>query len=151
MACVSSPGRTRRSAFTAWRDAAGTSAVEFALIAPLFIMLLVGLIAYATLFAIENSVQQLAAESARAGIGGLSAAERDTLTHGYIQTNVGAYHFLDPAKMTVTTGAAGNAAMSYQVTITYDMSGSFIFTLGPTFGLPRPVFTRSAAVQFGGF
>jgi Flp pilus assembly protein TadG len=46
-------------------DTAGTSAVEFAMLAPLFILLLLGMVAYGIYFGASHWVQQIAADAAR--------------------------------------------------------------------------------------
>jgi len=45
-------------------DAAGTSAVEFAMLAPIFVLLLPGMVAYGIYFGASHSVQQIAADAA---------------------------------------------------------------------------------------
>jgi Flp pilus assembly protein TadG len=129
-------------------DRAGASAVEFAFVAPVFILLMLGIVCFGVLFGTYNGVEQLAAESARAAVAGLSAAERTQLAQNYVTANVGAYGFLNPADVTVTTSSQ---TTTFQVTINYDMSQSFIFKLGATFLTVNPTITRSAAIQNGGF
>jgi Flp pilus assembly protein TadG len=51
----------------------GASAVEFAIIAPVFILMIVGMLAYGIYFGAANSVQQIAADAARTSIAGLNA------------------------------------------------------------------------------
>ncbi|RVD33089.1 pilus assembly protein, partial [Mesorhizobium sp. M4A.F.Ca.ET.020.02.1.1] len=53
-------------------DAVGTTAVEFAMLAPLFILLLLGMVAYGIYFGASHSVQQIAADAARTAIAGLN-------------------------------------------------------------------------------
>ena len=60
-------------------DKRATSAVEFALIAPFLLLLVAAILAYGSIFATSISLQQVAAETARATIGGLSDAERRSL------------------------------------------------------------------------
>ncbi|MEG2314200.1 TadE/TadG family type IV pilus assembly protein, partial [Brevundimonas sp.] len=54
----------------------GSIAVEFALIAPILLFMMIGMIVYGGWFWLAHSVQSLAYESARASLGGLDAAER---------------------------------------------------------------------------
>jgi len=61
---------------TLLHDRRGASAVEFALVAPLFVLLLCGICVYAVWFLLAISVQSLATESARASLGGLDDSER---------------------------------------------------------------------------
>lgn len=128
-------------------DRAAVSAVEFALVAPVFILLMLGIVCFGILFGAYNAVQQLAAESARASVAGLSATERNQIAQTYVASTVGAYGFLDPTKLTVTTASQ---TTTFQVTITYDMSQSIVFRLGNILSPVNPTITRSAAIQNGG-
>jgi Flp pilus assembly protein TadG len=83
-----------------------SSAVEFALIAPCFLLLIFGLTIYASVFITLNGIQQLAAEAARSSVAGLNDTERNTLAQAYIANNTGAYPFINAQKLTVTAIAA---------------------------------------------
>lgn len=130
------------------KDQRAISAVEFALIAPVLILLVFGIVSFGTILATYNGVQQLAAEAARSSIAGLSNAERAQLAQAYVTQNVKAYPFIDPNKVQVTTSSQ---SMTFQVTVAYDMSGSYVFTFGKLIPLVTPVVQRSAAIQFGGY
>ena len=54
----------------------GASAVEFAIVGPVFVLLMMGMIAYGIYFGAVHSVQQLAADAARASVAGLDESER---------------------------------------------------------------------------
>ena len=57
---------TLRSRISRWKENDdGTSAIEFALLAPLFILFLLGMVAYGIYFGASHSVQQIAADAAR--------------------------------------------------------------------------------------
>jgi len=128
-----------------------SASVEFALILPFFIMLIFGIIAYASVYMILNGVQQLAAEAARASVGGLSDTERNQLALAYINTNTAAYPFLNPQKMVISSGTTGTLAPTYKVQISYDMTGSLIYDFIRFLPLPPPQLVRSAAIQRGGY
>jgi len=134
-----------------YRQNIASSAVEFALITPCFLMLIFGLSIYASIYVTLNGIQQLAAEAARASVAGLNDTERNQLAQAYISNNTGAYPFLNPQKLTVAAGTTGTAAPTYQVSLTYDMSGSFIYSFTRMFPLPPPQIVRSAAIQRGGY
>lgn len=138
----------RKRPLSIFKDQRAVSAVEFALIAPVLILLVFGIVSFGTILATYNGVQQLAAEAARSSIAGLSNAERAQLAQAYVTQNVKAYPFIDPNKVQVTTSSQ---SMTFQVTVAYDMSGSYVFTLGKLIPLVTPVVQRSAAIQFGGY
>ncbi len=46
----------------------GAAAVEFAIVSPVFLLIVVGILAYGLYFGAANSVQQLAADAARAAM-----------------------------------------------------------------------------------
>ena len=130
-------------------DQRGTSAVEFAFVAPLFITLLLGIVAFGSVISVDNGLQQIVAEAARASIGGLSDTERDQLARASVTNTVASYAFIDPNKMSVSTDDPSTGA--FRVSVTYDMSSLIAYQLIRFLPLPMPVVTRSAVVQRGGF
>jgi Flp pilus assembly protein TadG len=136
-----------RKSGTIWRDSKGVAAIEFALIAPAFMAILFGIIGFGVIFGTFHGVEQLAAEAARASVGGMNTNERTQIA-SYVSNNVAAYAFLDPSKIQVTTSAQTNV---FQVTVAYDMSSSFIFGMHGLAPLPSPIIKRTAAIQNGGF
>ena len=62
----------------------GAIAVEFAMIAPVFLMIVFGILMYGSYLAVIHGVQQLAAEAARSSIAGLSETERSSLANAYV-------------------------------------------------------------------
>ncbi|MGX1788010.1 TadE/TadG family type IV pilus assembly protein [Bosea sp. NPDC055332] len=132
-------------------DPSGATAVEFAFIAPILMLLLFGIIGYGYTFSVYNGVQQLAAEAARASVAGLDDAERERLARAFVTRSVGSYAFLNPSKLTVRTTAFGAPAPSFEVTVVYDYSDSVFNRLGTIVALPMPVVERRAVVQRGGY
>jgi Flp pilus assembly protein TadG len=57
----------------------GSSAVEFAILAPVFLLLVFGMIAYAIYFGTAHYIQQITADAARASIAGLDNDERERI------------------------------------------------------------------------
>lgn len=126
----------------------GTSAVEFAIIAPVFILLLVGMLAYGIYFGAANSVQQIAADAARTSIAGLSATERNTLVTAFIQNNAGAYVFIDPKQVNFSIGDDAADPNQYQVTVTYNASGLPIWALPVP--MPGKTISFTSTIRLGG-
>lgn len=135
--------------FLAARD--GAIAVEFAMIAPVFLMILFGIIVYGSYLSVVHGVQQLAAEAARSSVAGLSESERSSLANAYVTGNVNSYPLIDPAHLTVNAATSGSDPNVFIVTVNYDASGMFIYSL-PTF-VPAPSSTivRMAAIPRGGY
>lgn len=132
-------------------DQCAASAVEFAFIAPIMLLLLFGIVVYGHAFGVYHGVQQLAAEAARASVAGLDDAERERLARAHVERSLRAYAFLEPSKLTVRTATTGAPAPSFEVTIGYDFSDSAFNRLGALVALPKPVVERRAVVQRGGY
>jgi Flp pilus assembly protein TadG len=132
-------------------DCRATSAVEFAFIAPVFLTLIVGLIAFGSYLGIVHGVQQLTAEAARASIAGLTDDERLTLARDNINANVNSYPMLSDTRLTVQSAATDPLTGTFKVTVRYDASDMFIFSLPHIVPMPNAVIVRSAAIQRGGY
>jgi Flp pilus assembly protein TadG len=141
--------RSRRIALLQRQD--GTSAIEFAIVAPAFLLLLLGIISFGTLLGTYHGLQQLVAEATRASVAGLDSNERATIARGYIARNADSYPFIDGTKLTVTTTESGPGNSTFQVNLRYDMSDSFVFRIGEMLPLPSPIIVRTAAIQRGGY
>jgi Flp pilus assembly protein TadG len=126
----------------------GASAVEFAMLLPLFLALVFGIVVFGAWLTMVHGVQQLAAEAARSSVAGLSETERASLATSYITNNAGSYPLLEPDHLTVSAATSGSDV--FVVTVNYDASGSFIYAL-PFVPAPPSAIVRSAAIPFGGF
>jgi Flp pilus assembly protein TadG len=133
--------------FAKCRNAA--SAIEFAILVPVFLLLVFGIVVFGSYLAMVHGVQQLAAEAARRSVAGLSDTERASLAAGYVSANAGSYPLIAADRLTVASATSG--ANVFVVTVDYDASSSFIYAL-PTFvPMPPSRIERSAAIPFGGF
>ncbi len=128
----------------------GAAAIEFALVAPVFVLLVFGMIAYAVFFGAAHSVQELAADAARVAVAGINDTERKQLVTSYITNNGSGYIFVDPQKLTFTVGAAPADANQLAVSVSYDSTSLPIWTLLPTYLLPDPHITRRVSIRIGG-
>ena len=133
------------------RSDSGASAAEFAIVLPVFILMLFGIIVFGFYLALVHGVQQLAAEAARSSVPGLSESERASLAQSYVSDNVRSYTLIDPSKVAVTASTSPADANVFIVTVNYDASGSFIYGLRNLVPTPSPNITRSAAIPRGGF
>lgn len=138
-------------ALAGWlRDTRGTSAVEFAILTPIFLLLLTGMLAYGIYFGAAHSIQQLAADAARTSIAGLNANERDRLVADFINTNAGDYMLIERRRLTFTIGDKPNDASQYRVTLVYDASDLPIWNLYPPLPLPSSSIAYSSTIRKGG-
>jgi Flp pilus assembly protein TadG len=132
-------------------DTRGASAVEFAFVAPVFLMIVFGIAAFGYVFGVYQGIQQIASEAARAAVAGISDAERDTIARGFVSTNAGTYALIDTRKVVVTTTATGAPAPAFLVSVSYDLTGTFPYQFANLLPLPSPRIQRTAVIQRGGY
>ncbi|GAW41747.1 TadE-like protein [Brevundimonas sp. SH203] len=123
----------------------GAAAVEFALVGPILIALLMGIVVYGGWFLTAQTVQAVASEGARAAIGGLDAGEREALVRGEISHTVRGVA-LDPQRTTV---AIAEEAGRLRVVVAYDASDSPLMLMGGMLPRPPAVIRRTAVIQVG--
>ena len=128
----------------------GTAAVEFALLSPLYILLLMGLIAYGIYIAAAHSVQQIAADAARIAVGGTSDAERQLLVTNFVTGHSQRYAFVEPEKLSVEVSSTATDSEYFVVTLTYDASELPIWQLATNLPLPQTSIMRQSVVRIGG-
>jgi Flp pilus assembly protein TadG len=131
-------------------DCRGSSAVEFAILAPVFLLLLTGMSAYALYFGCVHSVQQLAADAARVSVAGLTLSERNSLVRDYLDQNAAGYMLIDRDRLEVLIGDKAGEGSQYQVTLAYDASALPIWNLYPPLPLPAQTITSSSTIRWGG-
>lgn len=128
-------------------DRRGLAAVEMALVLPLLASFLLGTVTYGSWFFIAHSVQQTANDAARAGVGGLTVAERAGMVRTAADRGMGRGDFIVPSKATL---AVRDDSASLTVTVSYDARNSVI--LHNSFvPMPPLQITRSATVRLDTF
>jgi Flp pilus assembly protein TadG len=132
------------------RDRSAASAIEFAMLAPLFILLILGMVAYGVYFGAAHSVQQIAADAARSAIPGLDAAERQSLAATFVQNNAAGYPFIDPRRVTVRAQDSTSDANQFVVAVDYDARNLPIWNLLPDLPLPGTTIARRSTIRIGG-
>ena len=128
----------------------GTAAVEFAIIAPLFIFLILGMIAYGIYFGAAHSVQQIAADAARTAIAGLDETERKTLAQNFIDTNADGYVFIEADKLEVEVNDNPDDGQQFVVSVQYDAVNLPIWRFLTRLPLPGTTISRSSTIRIGG-
>lgn len=124
----------------------GTAVTEFALVAPLLLIILLGIIGYGGFFWRAHSLQQAANDGARAAIAGLTATERQSLAQSTVNADLTALAGLQPSRATTNVQESGD---TLTVQLSYDASNDTIFKLGIV-PMPSPVISRKAAIKLGG-
>jgi len=147
---MDSMARTKKNKHNLFTCRSGVAAVEFALLLPVYLLLLFGMIAYAIYFGAAHAVQQLAADAARTAIAGLTEQERNGLVEGYLARNAESYVLIDPARLSFVVGDKPNDASQYLVTVRYDASALPIWELSPPLPLPSRIIAFSSSIRRGG-
>jgi len=140
----------RSAARRAARDEHGAAAVEFAILAPVFLLMLTGMLAYGIYFGAAHSVQQIAADAARTSIAGLSDGEREALVGAFIEANASGYLLIDGSRVSFDVGDNPSDPNQYRVTVSYDASGLPIWNLYPPLPLPGETIVYTSSIRKGG-
>jgi Flp pilus assembly protein TadG len=126
----------------------GSAAIEFALVGPMLIVLLAGMVVYGGWFWLAQSVQSLATEGARAAVGGLDAVEREQLARAFVVAEADGAAGLDPALVTVSVSSDSEAI---RVRVAYDARDNPVMLLAGPLPKPPTLIERSATVRIGGY
>jgi Flp pilus assembly protein TadG len=127
----------------------GAAAVEFALIAPLFFLTLLSLVAYGIYFSAAHSVQQLAADAARTAVAGLNETERETLVADFVNRTTMNHALLDKSRLSLQVQVDPSNPNQFTVSLSYDASDLPIFNLF-SYAIPSKQIRRFATVRVGG-
>jgi Flp pilus assembly protein TadG len=125
----------------------GVAAIEFALVAPFLILIMLGMVVYGGWFWMAHSVQSLASEGARAAIAGLDPVEREALARDFVGAQVG--------ELGLRTDRASVAVESttsvLRVDVAYDVSDHPLMALAGIVPSPPRTIRRTAVVRLGGY
>lgn len=127
-------------------DSRGAAIVEFALLAPVLIAILLGILGYGQYFLLAHSAQQLANDSARATIAGMNAAERATLANATMARELARLPEIRPGTASLSVD---EAPPMVTVRVRVDASGIALFGV-KLLPMPDPLIERSAVIQQGG-
>lgn len=124
--------------------------MEFAIVSPLFLLMLMGMIAYGIFFGASHSLQQIAADAARTAISGLNSKERQEMAQTYIARNANDYSFVDGRKLTVKVGDNIKDPNQFNVEVSYDATGLPIWNLFPGVIMPSSTIVKKSTIRIGG-
>jgi Flp pilus assembly protein TadG len=133
------------------RSDGGAAAVEFALIFPVALIFLCGLLAYGIYFGAAHSVQQLAADAARASVSGLNDAERAAIATAHVAASGGNYPFLRPDRLAVSAQALPADPSQFEVRVAFNSGHLPIWALSGLVPLPDKTIARVAIIKRGGY
>jgi Flp pilus assembly protein TadG len=131
-------------------DNRGAAALEFAILAPICLLFMAGMLAYGIYFGAAHSLQQLAADAARTSVAGLDAAERGNLVASFLDHNADGYALIERANLSYEIGPKPNDPDEYRVILHYDASNLPIWNLYPPLPLPSSTITYTSVVRLGG-
>lgn len=131
-------------------DETATSAIEFAMLAPVFILLMLGMVAYGIYFGASHSVQQIAADAARVAISGLDQGERQQLVTAFVRQNAAGYPFIDPVKLSITAEDSTADADQFVVAVRYDARDLPVWNLLGDLPLPGTTIAKRSTIRIGG-
>ena len=134
----------------AGRDSSGASAIEFAIVAPVFFLLIFGIVVYGYYFATMSLVNHIAYEAARAAVSGLSDDERSTLAHARADALIASLSgFLGADTIEVDTAPASDGI--YTVSVHYQFN--WVNLIGASSLLPLPSSDQTVTVEIshGGY
>jgi Flp pilus assembly protein TadG len=132
-------------------DSGGAAAVEFALVFPVALLFLCGLLAYGIYFGAAHSVQQLAADAARASVAGLDDAERVSIARQHVAASGGNYPLLRSDRMSVIAGALPADPSQFQVSVVFNSADLPIWVFSGLVPLPQKTIERTAIIKRGGY
>ncbi|MCW5722379.1 MAG: pilus assembly protein [Devosia sp.] len=136
--------------FSRMRGDSGGAAIEFALLTPVFLLMVMGVLAYGIYFGAANSLQQLAADAARIAISGLSEAERNRLVAAYLDRHAQNYLLIERTRLEAQIGDDPSDPSQYRVQLRYDAIDLPIWNLYPPLPLPSRVMVVGATIRQGG-
>lgn len=127
------------------RDRRGAAAIEFAIVGPVFILLLVGMIVYGGWFWMAHSVQAAVSEGARAAIAGLDAAEREQLAREVVEAQLKDLGLKAADAVVAVRPEPG----LFRVEVAYDAGGHPLMALAPLTVPPPRTIHRAAVIRVG--
>lgn len=129
----------------------GAAAVEFAFVFPVALVFFCGLLAYGIYFGAAHSVQQLAADAARASVSGLNDAERTAIVRSHVATSGGSYPLLQADRLSVSAQPLAGDPTQFEVRVSFDSEDLPIWVLSGLVPLPQKIIERVAIIKRGGY
>jgi len=113
--------------------------------------MVLGTLFYGMYFAAAHSVQELAADAARASVAGLNTSERQQIVTSYVAGSSGNYLLLREADVTASGQPHAGDPLRFDVTVRVASSNLPAGMLDKLFPVPSTTIERTAVVRIGGF
>jgi Flp pilus assembly protein TadG len=133
------------------RDSRAIAALEFAIVAPVLLLMLIGMVCLGLYFVYTHELQEISSSAARASVAGLNEAERDSLAKQFVSDAIANSALFQAADLTVSTGTSGTPATYYEVTLAYNLKDTPIPMLGNFASLQIANISHTATIQFGNY
>ena len=133
------------------RDTRGIAALEFALVSPVLLLMLLGMVCLGLYFVYMHELQELSSSAARASVAGLNQTERDSLAKQYVADALINSPLLTANDLTVATSTSGTPATYYAVTLNYDLKDTPIPMISQMISLQLANIQRTSTIQFGNY
>lgn len=140
----------RRRAPGGWTCRRGSSAVEFALVAPVLFLLFAGIAVFGICLGAAHNLRQIAAEAARASVAGVTDAERAALAQTMVNRSLSAGAMFRPGSIVVQVGPDPGDSTVYTVTVTLDATTLGINVFTRLLPMLPTVLRSSVSVRKGG-
>jgi len=127
------------------QDRRGVAAIEFAIIAPMLILLLFAMVMYGGWFWMAHSVQAAVSEGARAAIAGLDAAEREQLAREVVESQLKDLGLKAADAVVAVRPEPG----LFRVEVAYNAGGHPLMALAPLTVPPPRTIRRAAVIRVG--
>lgn len=129
------------------RAKTASAAVEFAIVGPVLILLMLGMVTYGGYFLTAHTVQQLANDAARAAIAGLDDEERLSLAQQSAAAGLAGQDYMRGQVSALTVTRAGD---TMAVRLTYDAREDMYWSFESLLPVPSPEISRTATIRLGG-
>lgn len=134
-----------------FRRDGGSAAVEFGMVLPVFLVIVVGVLVYGLFFGVVHGVQQLAAEAARASLAGITEDERARIADQTMRATIGNYIFLKAPNAAIRSRLDPEDPARFLVTIRYDATHLGLNAFAAFLPVPPESIERTAVVRRGGY
>jgi Flp pilus assembly protein TadG len=124
-----------------------SAAVEFAIIGPVLILLMMGIFTYGGYFLTAHTIQQMANDAARSAIAGLDDEERLSLARASARSSLAGQNYMRGQISALEIDRNGN---TLAVRVTYDASEDLYWSFESLLPTPAPEIARSATIRLGG-